>query len=129
MGGGLQELAGEDWGRRILRWLNLRPGEMGRTGWMFAFYVLTSIGILWFEATSSGLFLKHFGANYLPYIYLASMVISSIWSVFYTWLQRYIKLQWVIFLVAVLIAAPIPLLLLGVQQGTQIPTAIGISMC
>jgi ATP/ADP translocase len=126
MAGGLQESAGEDWGRRILRWLNLRPGEIGRTGWMFAFYVLTSIGILWFEATSSGLFLKHFGANYLPYIYLASMVISSIWSVFYTWLQRYVKLQWVIVLVAVLIATPIPLLLFGVQRGTEIPAAVGI---
>jgi hypothetical protein len=126
MVGGIQEFSGDNIGRRVLRWLNLRPGEIGRTSWMFAFYVLTSIGILWFEATSSGLFLKQFGANYLPYIYLASMVLSSAWSVFYTWLQRYIRLHWVIVLVAVLIAVPIPLLLWGVETGTDVPLAVGV---
>lgn len=123
---GIQEIAENSFGRQILRWMNLRPGELGRTGWMFAFYVLTSIGILWFEATSSGLFLREFGANSLPYIYLASMVISSAWSAVYTWLQRYIPLRWVVVLVAVLIALPIPLLQLGIDAGYQIPKAAGI---
>ncbi|NJN48584.1 MAG: MFS transporter, partial [Alkalinema sp. RL_2_19] len=123
---GGQEFSSDALGRRILRWMNLRPGEIGRTSWMFAFYVLTSIGILWFEATSSGLFLREFGANYLPYIYLASMVISSAWSAFYTWLQRYIPLRWVVFLVAILIAIPIPLLQFGIDAGATMPKAVGI---
>jgi HEAT repeat protein len=125
---GFQEFSGDHTGRRILRALNLRPGEVGRTGWMFIFYTFTSIGILWFEATASGLFLKQFGANYLPYIYLASMVLSSAWSFFYTWLQRHIRLHWVIVLVAVLIAVPIPLLLWGIDSGSMVPGIFGLTL-
>ncbi len=124
---GLQGFSSDDIGRRILRWMNLRPGEIGRTGWMFAFYVLTSIGILWFEATASGLFLREFGANLLPAIYLISMLISSAWSAFYTWLQRYIPLRWVVVLVAMLIAVPIPLLQWGMKAGDSMPQAMGIA--
>jgi ATP/ADP translocase/HEAT repeat protein len=127
MNSGLKDFSNNDLGRQILRWINLRPGELGRTSWMFAFYIFTSIGILWFEATSSGLFLREFGAKYLPFIYLASMVISSIWSAFYTWLQRYIPLRWVVVIVAVLIGLPIPLLLSGVSLGHSMPKAIVIA--
>jgi hypothetical protein len=124
---GIQKFSSDDWGRRVLRWMNLRPGELGRTGWMFGFYVLTSIGILWFEATSSGLFLREFGASYLPFIYLASMVISSVWSAFYGWLQRYIPLRWVVVIVATLIAVPIPLWQWGIDAGHHLPKAMGIA--
>jgi hypothetical protein len=123
---GLKVFSSDDIGQQILRWMNLRSSEIGRTGLMFAFYVFTSIGILWFEATSSGLFLREFGANFLPYIYLASMVISSVWSAFYTWLQRYIPLRWVVVLVATLIAIPIPLLQWGIHAGQGMPQAVGI---
>ncbi len=124
---GIQEFSSDDLGRKVLRWMNLRPGELGRTSWMFGFYVLTSIGILWFEATSSGLFLREFGANYLPLIYLASMLISSAWSAFYTWLQRYIPLRWVVVIVATLIAVPIPLWQWGIDAGHHLPKAMGIA--
>jgi hypothetical protein len=124
---GIQEFSSDDLGRKVLRWMNLRPGELGRTSWMFAFYVLTSIGILWFEATSSGLFLREFGANYLPLIYLASMLISSAWSAFYSWLQRYIPLRWVVVMVATLIAVPIPLWQWGIDAGHHLPKAMGIA--
>jgi hypothetical protein len=124
---GIPEFSSDDWGRRVLRWMNLRPGELGRTGSMFGFYVLTSIGILWFEATSSGVFLREFGANYLPLIYLASMLISSAWSAFYSWLQRYIPLRWVVVLIATLIAVPIPLWQWGIDAGHHLPKAMGIA--
>jgi hypothetical protein len=123
---GIPDFSSDNLGRRILRWMNLRPGELGRTSWMFAFYVFTSIGILWFEATSSGLFLQYFGSNYLPYIYLASMVISSAWSAIYTWLQRFIPLRWVVVLVAVCIALPIPLFLSAVDDSWNVSQKTGV---
>jgi hypothetical protein len=41
-------------------------------------------------------------------------------------LQRYVPLRWVVFLVAVLIAVPIPLLLLGVDGMLTLPKGMGI---
>ena len=48
-----QRFSGNIW----LRWLNLRPEESGRTFLMFAFYTLTSVGILWLEVSVAALFL------------------------------------------------------------------------
>jgi HEAT repeat protein/ATP/ADP translocase len=112
---GVQQFAGDNKRRKILRWLNILPGEVGRTLVMFLFYVMTSIGVLWFEASSNGLFLEYFGSASLPLIYIASTVISITLGVGYTALQSIISLRWVIVLIALLMAAPLPLLLQGLE--------------
>jgi HEAT repeat protein len=124
MGIGGQPFAGNTLGARILGLINLRPGELGRTALMFSFSVLTSIGVLWFEASTNGLFLEKFGASYLPCIYLASMLLSIGWSMVYTWLQRYVPLRWVIVLVAVIMALPLPLFVFGLDAAMSLPQAM-----
>jgi HEAT repeat protein len=104
--------------------MNLRSGEIGRTALMFIFAMLTSIGVLWFEASANGLFLEKFGASYLPYIYLASMLLSIGWSIFYTWLQQYVPLRGVIVLVAVIMALPLPLFVFGLDVAMDLPQAV-----
>lgn len=82
---------------------------------MFLFYVMTSVGVLWFEASTNGLFLEYFGSGSLPLIYLASTVISILLGLGYTTLQSVVSLRWVIVLIAFLMAAPLPLLLQGLE--------------
>jgi HEAT repeats len=127
MGKGLQQSTSEPLGRKILRLMNLRPGETRRTFLMFTFYAITSIGVLWFEASSTGLFLENYGAKNLPWIYLASMVISSFFGLMYSWLQRFVPLRWVIVLVAVLMALPLPLFQLGLEDS-QMTAIFGLTV-
>jgi len=98
-----QRFGGNIW----LRWLNLRPEETGRTFLMFAFYTLTSVGILWLEVSVAALFLGEYGAESLPWIYLASAVIGTGFGFLYSWLQRFLSLRQVIVLTAVLMALPL----------------------
>ena len=98
-----QRFSGNIW----LRWLNLRPEESGRTFLMFAFYTLTSVGILWLEVSVAALFLGEYGAESLPWIYLASAVIGTGFGFLYSWLQRFLSLRRVIVLTAVLMALPL----------------------
>jgi ATP/ADP translocase len=107
----------------MLRWINLRPGEVERTLLMFAFYALTSVGVLWLEASAVGLFLEHYSANNLPYIYISSTVISFFLGIIYNWLQRIIPLRWVICGISFLMAAPLPLFL----GGLDLPTGAAIA--
>ena len=95
--------SGEFW----LRWLNLRPEESERTFLMFAFYTLTSVGILWLEVSVAALFLGEYGAESLPWIYVASAVIGASFGFLYSWLQRFLALRRVIVLTAVLMALPL----------------------
>ena len=64
-------------GQRWLRWVNLRPEESERTFLMFAFYTVTSIGLLWLEAITVGLFIDKYGASSLPLVYIAGAGIGS----------------------------------------------------
>ncbi|MBW4464281.1 MAG: MFS transporter [Pegethrix bostrychoides GSE-TBD4-15B] len=98
-----QRSGGQTW----LRWLNLRPEEVERTFLMFAFYTLTSVGILWLEVSVAALFLGEYGAESLPWIYLASAVIGTGFGFLYSWLQRFLSLRRVIVLTAVLMALPL----------------------
>ncbi|MEB3291578.1 MAG: Npt1/Npt2 family nucleotide transporter [Synechococcales bacterium] len=121
---GVQQAARESFGAKVLRWINLRPGEVERTFLMFAFYALTSVGVLWLEASAVGLFLEHYSANNLPYIYISSTVISFFLGIIYNWLQKIIPLRWVICGIAFLMAAPLPLFLGGLDLPKE--AAIGV---
>jgi HEAT repeat protein len=100
-----------------LRWLNLRPEESERTFLMFAFYTLSSVGILWLEVSVAALFLGEYGAASLPWIYIASAVIGTGFGVCYAWLQRLLPLRRVIVGTAVLMALPLLLLRLPLNPA------------
>jgi HEAT repeat protein len=96
-----------------LRLFNLRPEESERTLLMFAFYTATSVGILWLEVSAAALFLGEYGANRLPFIYLASAGIGSMLGLLLDVLQRFLPLRRVIVVIAVFIAAPLLLFRIG----------------
>ncbi|MEY3299187.1 MAG: hypothetical protein RLZZ597_2447 [Cyanobacteriota bacterium] len=111
---------------RFLDLINLRPDEQGRTLLMFAFYTATSMGILWLEVSSAALFLNKYGAARLPWIYIFSAGVGLGLSVVYSWLQRLLPLRWVIVLISLLMALPIPLFRwgLGVESITVVTVFI-----
>jgi hypothetical protein len=103
--------------RRWLRWLNLRPEESERTFLMFAFYTLSSVGILWLEVSVAALFLGEYGARSLPWIYIASAGIGTGIGVVYSWIQRVLPLHRVLVLTAVLMAIPLLLFRVGMHPA------------
>lgn len=111
-------------GQRILRLVNLRPEESERTFLMFVAYTATSIGILWLEMSSAALFLTSYGAEFLPWIYIASAAIGLGLNSIYSVLQRLLPLRHVIVLIAVLMALP----LLVFRVGLAIPALYTITI-
>ncbi|HEY9818476.1 MAG TPA: hypothetical protein V6D20_22095 [Candidatus Obscuribacterales bacterium] len=103
--------------QKILGWLNLRPEEGARTLLMFLFYTTTSVGVLWFEVSVAALFLGEYGAEGLPWIYLASSGIGAALGLLYSWMQKFLPLRHVIFLIAVLMAVPVVLLRIGMHPA------------
>lgn len=110
-----QHTARDRIGRKLLRWINLRPEESKRTFLMFTFYTITSIGLMWLEASAVGLFLEQFGAEALPKIYIASSVISVGLGFLYSWMQRFLPLRRVIVLIALLMTLPLILFYCGLS--------------
>lgn len=108
----------------LLQWLNLRPEEGERTWLMFAFYTVTSIGMLWLEASTVGLFLNEYGAESLPWIYVVGAGLGSFLGIMYSWMQRFLPLRQVIVSVAIFMA--IPLLFFRVALNIAIAAAVTI---
>lgn len=104
------------WQKRLLGLINLRPNEAERTLLMFAFYTVTSMGIVWLEVSSAALFLERFGASSLPWIYIFSAGVGFGLSFVYSWLQRLLPLRWVIVVIAVLMAFPVLLFRWGLSN-------------
>ncbi len=104
-------------GRGWLRWVNLRPEESGRTFSMFAFYTLSSVGILWLEVSVAALFLGEYGAESLPWIYLVSAGIGTGLGFIYSWLQRILPLRGAIVLTSVLMTLPLFLFHIGLNPA------------
>ncbi|MBW4496420.1 MAG: HEAT repeat domain-containing protein [Oscillatoria princeps RMCB-10] len=114
------------WVQLLLQWVNLRPEEAERTFLMFAFYTATSVGVLWLEASTVGLFLEEYGADQLPWIYISGAVIGSALGGLYTWLQQILPLRRVIVLIALIMAAPLLLFLGGL--GLELAWVAGITV-
>lgn len=72
----------------LLRSINLRPEESGRTFWLFGFVVIFAIGTTWFEASSVALFLGEHGAAALPWVYIATAMLGSCVGAILTSLER-----------------------------------------
>ncbi|MGF1515428.1 MAG: MFS transporter [Elainellaceae cyanobacterium] len=100
---------------RWLRWLNLRPEEAPRTLLMLAFYLFSSIGILWFEFTAAALFLGEYSANALPWVYIASTAMGTGLGVLYSQIQKVLPLRRLITVIPLLMALPIFLFWLEVR--------------
>lgn len=82
---------------------------------MFAFYTVSYVAILWLEVSAAVLFIGEYGANSLPFIYLASSGMGAGLGIFYSWLQRFLPLHRVIVITPVLMGIPLALFKLGVS--------------
>jgi hypothetical protein len=97
---------------RLLRWVNLRPEESERTWIMFAFYTVISVGLRWAEDSTVALFLDEYGADSLPWMYIASAGMGVGLVFLYSWLQKIFPLRWVIVAIAPCMVIPLLLLIL-----------------
>ncbi|MEB3884439.1 HEAT repeat domain-containing protein [Lyngbya sp. CCY1209] len=113
-------------GLGLMRGLNLRPEEVERTLLMFAVYTFSSVGLIWLELSTVGLFLDEYGADKLPWIYIASAGIGSSLGVVYSRLQTFLPLRRVIVVILLLMA--IPLFLFRFGLGLQNIKILGLSV-
>ena len=102
-------------GQGLMRSLNLRPEEVERTFLMFAVYTVTSIGLIWLELSTVSLFLDQYGAEKLPWIYIATAATGSGLGFLYSWLQKILPLRRVIVAILILMAAPLFLFRFGIE--------------
>jgi ATP/ADP translocase/HEAT repeat protein len=116
-----QRFVNQKWKQKILQWVNLRSEEAERTFLMFAFYAVTSIGLVWLEAITADLFLKTYTAEGLPWIYMASAGIGSGLSFLYSYLQKFLPLRRVIVIIALLMAAPLLFFWVGLSFENSYP--------
>jgi HEAT repeat protein len=113
--------------QKFLQWINLRPEESERTFLMLAFYTTTSIGLLWFEASTADLFLQAYKAEEgLPWIYIASAGIGSGLGFLYSKLQNFLPLRRVLVLSAMLMALPLGLFWFGLGNPNEMSGSITI---
>jgi HEAT repeat protein len=82
---------------------------------MFAFYTFTCIGILWLEFSAAALFLGEYGANSLPWIYIASAGMGTILGFVYSQLQKFLPLRKVVVIIPLLMAVPLLLFRIGLS--------------
>ncbi|HYW18185.1 MAG TPA: MFS transporter [Nodularia sp. (in: cyanobacteria)] len=104
---------------KLLQWLNLRPEEGERTWMMFAFYTTVSVGLRWAEDSTVALFLDEYGAGPLPWMYIASAVMSIALVVVYSWLQKIFPLRWVIVAIAPCMVLPL-IFIVSLRGGIHI---------
>ncbi|WP_204102606.1 MULTISPECIES: Npt1/Npt2 family nucleotide transporter [Spirulina sp. CCY15215] len=108
----------DDWTKKLLNVVNLRPEEGERTLLMLIAYTITSVGLLWLEQSTIALFLEHFGAEGLPIIYIASALMGSGLGILYSWLQNNFPLKRVFLVVALLMAIPLIFFRIGLEIGS-----------
>lgn len=110
----------------MLRSLNLRSEEVERTALMFLVYSLTSVGLIWLELSTVGLFLDEFGADKMPWIYIASAFIGSGLGFVYSWLQKILPLRRTVVVVLGMMSVPLFLFRFGI--GYEDTKIAGISI-
>lgn len=101
---------------QLFQWLNLRPEEGKRTWMMFSFYTTVSVGLCWAENSTVALFLEEYGSGQLPWMYIASAVMSMALVFIYSWLQRVFPLRWVMVTIAPCMVVPL-ILMLSLRAG------------
>ena len=68
--------------------LGIQPGEERSASLMLAHSFAMGVGTTFFETAASALFLAHFGASLLPYVYIAAAVINTLTGLLYTGVQH-----------------------------------------
>ncbi|MGD1903283.1 MAG: MFS transporter [Geitlerinemataceae cyanobacterium] len=114
----------QSWQRKLLQWVNLRADESERTFLMFAFYTTTSVGLIWLEAVTVGLFLDEYGAASLPLIYIAGAAVGSGLGFFYEWLQEVLPMRRSIVAIALFLAVPTALFRFGLDLPAMLSATI-----
>ena len=61
---------------RTRAWLDIRPGEGRSTSLMLLHSFFTGTSTVFFETAASALFLAHYDAARLPYVYLVAAMVS-----------------------------------------------------
>ncbi|MFN6516640.1 MAG: MFS transporter [Nostoc sp. CreGUA01] len=112
---------------RLLQWVNLRPEESERTQMMFVFYTIVSVGLRWAEDSTVALFLGEYQTNLLPWMYIASAVMSTGLVFLYSWLQKIFPLRQVIVAIAPCMVTPLVLLVL-LRWGSNVSYLAVISV-
>ncbi len=82
---------------------------------MFAFYTSTCVGVLWLEFSAAALFLGEYGANSLPWVYIASAGMGTILGFVYSQLQKSLPLRQVVVIIPLLMGGPLILFRLGLN--------------
>lgn len=113
-------------GQGVLRGLNLRTEEVERTLLMFLVYTMASVGLIWLELSTVGLFLDEYGADKLPWIYIASAGMGSSLGFIYSWLQKILPLRRAIVVIFLVMAVPLFLFRFGI--GVTDIKIFGISL-
>jgi len=68
--------------------LGIQPGEERSASLMLAHSFAMGVGTTFFETAASALFLAHFGAPLLPYVYIAAAVLNTLTGLLYTGVQH-----------------------------------------
>ena len=118
------QLPQSGWSQKLLQWVNLRAEESERTFLMFAFYTATSVGLIWLEAVTVGLFLDEYGAESLPLIYIAGAAVGSALGFFYEWLQEILPMRRSIVAIALFLAIPTALFRCGLELPALLSATI-----
>jgi len=69
---------------RTQAWLDIRPGEGPSTSLMLLHSFFTGASTVFFETAASALFLAHYDAAFLPYVYLLAAIVSIVAGLGYT---------------------------------------------
>ena len=68
--------------------LGIQPGEGRSASLMLAHAFAMGVGTVFFETAASALFLAHFGAPLLPYVYIAAAVLNTLTGLVYPRVQE-----------------------------------------
>jgi ATP/ADP translocase len=77
----------------LTRALKIEPGEGWPLSLLMAHSFFMGIAIVTFFAASSALFLTEFGSETLPYVYIASAIISTLTGMVYTWFEKWVSIR------------------------------------
>jgi HEAT repeat protein len=78
---------------RVAGFFNVQVGEGRSTSLMLAHSFFMGLSTVFFETAASALFLSRFGADRLPYVYLAAAALNTVTGLFYTTIQSRVSFK------------------------------------
>lgn len=102
---------------RLHNWLDIRPGEGRPTSLMLLHSFFTGTSTVFFETAASALFLSHYDASLLPFVYLAAALVSIATGFGYTRVKEHVAFGPLMFGTLTLMLAMTCLARLGLSLG------------